>query len=157
MAILFLSSCSHPLFAGFSTVLVATPRVNCYRECGGEGEREGLQAALDLQIPVGTASAAPQFSWGWEQVWGRVVMLKGFQCLLLLEANVKTRQRMQLLFHFKRIPSHCFPSVECLGFAYWRVSGAHGLPPPCLSAWAKLTMATTSGLCFSFPGHLAFT
>ena len=45
-------------------------------------------------------------------------MLKGFQCLLLLEASVKTRQRMQLLFHFKRIPSHCFPSVECLGFAY---------------------------------------
>ena len=85
--------------------------------CVGE-KREGLQAALDLQIPVGTASAAPQFSWGWEQGWGRAVMLKGFQCLLLLEASVKTRQRMQLLFHFKRIPSLCFPSVECLGFAY---------------------------------------
>ena len=38
-----------------------------------------------------------------------------------------------------------------------RVSGAHGLPPPCLSAWARLTMATISGRCFSFPGHLAFT
>ena len=81
------------------------------------GGREGLQAALDLLLgSVGTE--APQFSWGWKQVRGRAVMLKGFQCLLLLEASVKTRQRMQLLFHFKRIPSHCFPSVECLGFAY---------------------------------------
>ena len=43
MAILFLSSCSHPLFAGFNTVLVATPLVNCYRECGEGKGRDNRQ------------------------------------------------------------------------------------------------------------------
>ena len=56
MAILFLSSCSHALFAGFSTVLVAAPLVNCYRECGGEGRdyRQLLTCSwdqLELRLP----------------------------------------------------------------------------------------------------------
>lgn len=100
------------------------PLVNCHRECGKKGRdcRQLLtcrsQRGLQRGGGGGAAFAAPQLSQGAGTSFGRAVMLNGSQCLLLLEAGVETRQRMHLLFRSKRIPSHCFSSVECLGLAY---------------------------------------